>query len=103
MTVNRLSAYLPLLALTLLTAVFLVWLLLVRQDDFSADLVMESDAMSIVDYYIPKRIELQPVPPEPISRLPEGKTGLLARGAGAARVARRIMRKRRGPYQPGPG
>lgn len=44
---------------------------LTRPEVFIAELVMESDAMSVVNYYYPRRIKLQEQPVEPGLKLPD--------------------------------
>lgn len=78
------AAYLFVLAGMML----LSYLLRLRRNEFSAELAMESDAMAIVNYYLPRRIELRPVAAEKSLKLPPFKSahplfGALALGNSA--------------------
>lgn len=58
------------LAAILLGALIIFAVFFFDRNEFSAELAMESDAMSVVNYYYPKRIALQPSPPEANLKLP---------------------------------
>jgi len=63
--------YLPLTAVSVVVLAFILWFVLSRPKEYKAQLAMESDAMSIVNYYNPKRIRLQEHPLESNIKLPE--------------------------------
>ena len=63
--------YLPLTAVSVVVLALILWFVLSRPKEYKAQLAMESDAMSIVNYYNPKRIRLQEHPLESNIKLPE--------------------------------
>ncbi len=83
-----LKKFLPFVAAILFVALItLVWWFRLHSRGVVATLMMESDAMAITDYYIPKRIRLQPNPAEPNLKLPRfrfpsPKFGTLVLGQG---------------------
>jgi len=62
---------LPLIAVSVVALVVILWFVLSRPKEYKAQLAIESDAMSIVNYYNPKRIRLQEHPLESNIKLPE--------------------------------
>lgn len=75
------NKYIPLIILSVIAALILVWFFLLSRDEYTAELAMESDAMAIVNYYYPKRIKLQDHPPEESLKLPETASEQLRFGA----------------------
>lgn len=74
--------------LILLIIASALFTLLTKPSEFNAELVMQFDAMAIVNYYQPRRIVLSPSPRESLLKLPEFKSpqplfGTLVMGAGA--------------------
>jgi thiol-disulfide isomerase/thioredoxin len=67
--------YIPLIVLATVSTVSLLWLIFFKSSDISARLVMETDAMSVVDYYIPQFIRLSDKPVENVKALPESRPG----------------------------
>ncbi len=64
-----------------------IWLFSLDRNEFRAELAMESDAMAVVNYYVPKRIQLQNMPLEsdltlPTLQSPHPLFGALAIGNG---------------------
>lgn len=73
-------------AAVLLMALIIIAILFLKRETFTAALAMQSDAMSVVNYYFPKRIGLQDAPLESNLKLPRlnaPKFGALVLGDGA--------------------
>ncbi|MFQ5751115.1 MAG: peroxiredoxin family protein, partial [bacterium] len=64
----------PVFLFVLAGFVLFSWLSRSNSNEFKTELMMESDAMAIVNYYYPKRIILTPTPAEANLQLPEFKT-----------------------------
>ena len=63
--------YLPLTAVSVVVLTVILWFVLSKPKEYKTQLAMESDAMSIVNYYNPNRIRLQEQPLELNVKLPE--------------------------------
>ncbi|MFQ5824447.1 MAG: TlpA family protein disulfide reductase [bacterium] len=64
----------PVYFVVLAVIIFLSFLLKSNQNEFTAELAMESDAMAIVNYYIPRRIVLEDTLKERNLKLPQFKS-----------------------------
>ena len=71
MNKDIIKKYLPLTAVSVVVLTLILWFAVSRPKEYKAQLAMESDAMSIVNYYNPKRIRLQEHPLESNIKLPE--------------------------------
>ena len=71
-SLNKIKHFIQPLMVAVIGAIF--WSACSPSKEYSAELTMESDAMSVVNYYIPKRIELSDTPLEANLVLPELKS-----------------------------
>lgn len=71
----KMKSFFPKIYLIVLALMMILYYFLRSPDNiFFAQLQMESDAMTIVNYYIPRQIKLEDHPREPLLKLPEFKS-----------------------------